>query len=184
MRRGSIRVQRMETGQASANQVGRWRVVIIPEVKTSSIEILEKALLPPAQAHAILKVMEVEMAYSQETLATKGDLLATKVDLRADFGELRRDFGGLKDDFGGLKDDFRGLKDDFGDLKIDFAALKGDFTLLMAEFRALEAKIDARIDGKIGAVEGRLTRWVFTCILGQTAVLAGLGYFFLAHFGR
>jgi hypothetical protein len=146
-------------------------------VRTSSIEILEKALLPPAQAHAILKVMEVEMAYGQETLATKGDLMATKADLRADFGDLRRDFGNLKNDFGDLGDDF-------GDLKIDFAALKGDFTLLMAEFRALETKIDARIDGKIGAVEGRLTRWVFTCILGQTAVLAGLGYFFLIHVGR
>lgn len=30
-------------------------------------------------------------------------------------------------------------------------------------------------------LEGRLMRWTLTCILGQTAVLAGLGYFFLAH---
>ena len=86
--------------------------------------------------------MEVEMAYRQETLATKGDLLAMRADLKA------------------------------------------DFMVLAAEFRVLEARIDARIDGKIGVAEGRLTRWVFTCILGQTAVFAGLGYFFLAHFGR
>jgi hypothetical protein len=118
-------------------------------VKTSSIEILEKALLPPAQAHAILKVMEVEMAYSQETVATKVDLLA----MRGDFLTMRAD-------------------------------LKADFMVLAAEFRALEARIDARIDGKIGVAEGRLTRCVFTCILGQTAVFAGLGYFFLVHFGR
>jgi hypothetical protein len=37
---------------------------------------------------------------------------------------------------------------------------------------------------KMKGIEGALTRWVFTCILGQTAVLAGLGYFFVTHWGR
>jgi len=76
--------------------------------------------LPPAQSHAILKVMELEMTSAHESLATKADIL-----------ELR------------------------------------------AEFRV-----------EMKSIEGALSRWVLTCILAQTAVLAGLGYFFLAHFGR
>ena len=72
-------------------------------MKTRSLEILGRSQLPPAQAHAILEVMEMDTA-----------------DLRA---ELHK-------------------------------------------------------------VEGALSRWVLTCMLGQTAVLAGLGYFVLEHLRR
>ena len=89
-------------------------------MKTSSLEILEKAELPPGQARAILKVMESELALACESLATKSDL----------------------------------------------KELKGEVT---AEIRG---------------VEGQLSRWVLTCILGQTAVLAGLGCFLLARVAR
>jgi hypothetical protein len=96
-------------------------------MKISSLEILENVSLPHAQAHAILKVMEVELASAQETLATKVDLLTLKIELRAEIAALR-------------------------------AEMLGKFS--------------------------ETHRWILTCILGQTAVLAGLGYFFLAHFGR
>ena len=80
--------------------------------------------MPPAQAHAILKVMEMEIAAGHESLATKLDLLEVRSELKAE----------------------------------------------------------------IQKVEGALSRWVLTCvlscILGQTAVLAGLGYFVLEHFRR
>jgi len=80
--------------------------------------------LPPAQAHAILKVMEMEIAAGHESLATKLDLLEVRSELKAE----------------------------------------------------------------INKVEGALSRWVLTCvlscILGQTAVLAGLGYFVLEHLRR
>ena len=80
--------------------------------------------MPPAQAHAILKVMEMEIAAGHESLATKLDLLEVRSELKAE----------------------------------------------------------------INKVEGALSRWVLTCvlscILGQTAVLAGLGYFILEHFRR
>ena len=49
-----------------------------------------------------------------------------------------------------------------------------------AKLRAEIAALRAEILGKFSETH----RWVLTCILGQTAVLAGLGYFFLAHFGR
>jgi hypothetical protein len=37
--------------------------------------------------------------------------------------------------------------------------------------------LELRIEG----FEGRLTRWVFTCILGQTVVMIGAWYFALTH---
>jgi hypothetical protein len=83
-------------------------------MKTRSLEILGRSQLPPAQAHAILEVMEMEIA-----------------DLRAKF-------------------------------KTDTADLRAE----------------------LHKVEGALSRWVLTCMLGQTAVLAGLGYFVLEHLRR
>jgi hypothetical protein len=85
-------------------------------MKTTSLEILEGSALPTAQARAILKVMESEMASAQEMLATKNDILALEV--------------------------------------------------------------------KVERIQGSLSRWVLTCILGQTAVLAGLGYFLITRLGR
>jgi hypothetical protein len=93
-------------------------------MQTSSLDVLEKSDLPPAQARAILKVMETEMTAAHEVLATRADL--------------------------------------------------ADLKMMLAELRA-----DLRVE--IRQVEGRLTRWVFTCILGQTAVLAGLLYFVAGH---
>jgi hypothetical protein len=99
-------------------------VAIIAAMKTRSLDILGKSQLPPAQAHAILKVMEMEIAAGHETLASKLDLLEVKSELTS----------------------------------------------------------------QLNRVEGKLSRWVLTCvltcILGQTAVLAGLGYFVLEHFRR
>lgn len=37
---------------------------------------------------------------------------------------------------------------------------------------------------ELHGIERKPSRWVLACILGQTAVLAGLGYFFLARLGR
>jgi hypothetical protein len=55
------------------------------------------------------------------------------------------------------------LKDAFHSLKLEIEALRGEFK------------------GELKGVESRLTRWVFTCILGQTAVMAGALYFALTH---
>jgi hypothetical protein len=43
-------------------------------MQTASLDLLEKAKLPPDQARAILKVMEVEFATHRDALATKSDL--------------------------------------------------------------------------------------------------------------
>jgi len=90
-------------------------VAIILVMKTATLEYLEKAGLPPPQARAIIRAMEMEWESQQELLTSKADL-----------GNLR------------------------SEMKAEFAQL-----------------------------ESRLVRWIFTCMLGQTAVLLGVGYFFL-----
>jgi len=37
---------------------------------------------------------------------------------------------------------------------------------------------------KIERLRSELVRWVFSCMLGQTAILLGAGYFFLEHFRK
>ena len=40
------------------------------------------------------------------------------------------------------------------------------------------------LEVKVERIQGSLARWVLTCILGQTAVLAGLGYFLITRLGK
>jgi hypothetical protein len=54
-------------------------------MQAESLEVLEKASVAPAQARAIVRAIEIEIAGAKDTLATKHDLMA----LRNDFTELR-----------------------------------------------------------------------------------------------
>src|ERR1035438_10018727 len=76
-------------------------------MKTSSLDLLEQSQLPPAQARAILRVMESELSLHDMVLATKSDLhdmaLAAKSDLHdlelkveALRGEVRADLQSLR----------------------------------------------------------------------------------------
>lgn len=67
-----------------SDQFSARSLVIMLAMKTSSLELLEKTLLPPAQARAILQVMESELAAHDSALASKADLLGVKSDLQAD----------------------------------------------------------------------------------------------------
>ena len=54
-------------------------------------------------------------------------------------------------------------------------------------FHSLELKLEAvrsELRAEMKGIEGKLTRWVFTCMLGQTAVLVGAMYFALNHLRR
>jgi hypothetical protein len=58
-------------------------------MRTASLELLEKTQLPPAQARAILQVMELELANRDSALATKSDLREAIHDLRAEMQTIR-----------------------------------------------------------------------------------------------
>ena len=54
-------------------------------MELESLEVLEKAEVAPAQARAIVRAIEIEIAGASDTLATKQDILM----LRHDMAELR-----------------------------------------------------------------------------------------------
>ena len=56
-------------------------------MQAASLEILEKAALPPAQARAI--VQAIEIAGAKDTLATKHDMLLLRHEVTEKLGELR-----------------------------------------------------------------------------------------------
>lgn len=71
-------------------------------VQPASLEVLEKAAVPPAQARAIVQAIEIEIAGAKDTLATKQDTLILRhetsgldSELRHEIAELRRDIAQL-----------------------------------------------------------------------------------------
>jgi hypothetical protein len=65
-------------------------------MKTSSLDLLEKSQLPPAQARAILQVMESELSLHDTALATKSDFHALELKVEALRGEVRSDLQALR----------------------------------------------------------------------------------------
>ena len=63
-------------------------------MRTASLELLEKTQLPPAQARAILQVMDLELANRDSALATKSDLREAIHDLRAEVQTIRAELIG------------------------------------------------------------------------------------------
>ena len=61
-------------------------------MQAESLEVLEKASVAPAQARAIVRAIEIEIAGAKDALATKQDLFALGADLRA---EIARSVGGV-----------------------------------------------------------------------------------------
>ena len=64
-------------------------------VQPASLEILERAQVPPAQARAIVQAIEIEIAGAKETLATKQDFLILRHEMAEMRAELRHEIAGL-----------------------------------------------------------------------------------------
>ena len=58
-------------------------------MQVESLEVLEKAAVVPAQARAIVRAIEIEIAGAKNALATKQDLQVLRQELRQDMAELR-----------------------------------------------------------------------------------------------
>ena len=58
-------------------------------MQAESLEVLEKADVPPGQARAIVRAIEIELGSAQETLATKHDIALVRQEMAEMRGELR-----------------------------------------------------------------------------------------------
>jgi hypothetical protein len=65
-------------------------------MQVESLEVLEKAAVAPAQARAIVRAIEIEIAGAEDTLATKQDLLLLKQDFQLLRQELRQEMAQLR----------------------------------------------------------------------------------------
>ncbi|HEY3517364.1 MAG TPA: hypothetical protein VGL98_09990 [Gammaproteobacteria bacterium] len=58
-------------------------------MQAESLEVLEKASVAPAQARAIVRAIEIEIAGARDTLATKSDLTELRSEMRQLAAESR-----------------------------------------------------------------------------------------------
>ena len=124
-------------------------------VQPASLEVLEKAAVPPAQARAIVQAIEIEIAGAKDTLATKQDVLA----LRHEMAELRT---GLRQEMAELRTE---LRQEMAELR---GSLRQDITGLQHSFEIKLASTATHTQ-------------LYGALLGQMALLLGIAYFFVTH---
>ena len=144
-------------------------------MQVESLEVLEKASVAPAQARAIVRAIEIEIAGAKDTLATKQDVLGLHQALdvlRAEFrGEMTGHAAGLRGEMTSLAAQLR------AEMTSLAAQLRAEMATLAAELRTEMAKQIGELRAEISGV----TRQMYVALLGQTAVMLGFFYFFITQ---
>jgi hypothetical protein len=148
-------------------------------MKATTLDLLEKTQLPPAQARAILQAMESELAVHDSALATKADLqaglLATKADFQAGLLATKADLqAGLLATKADLQAGLLATKTEFqaallatkAELKADFHGLEIKFEGLRTEMQTMRADLVSQIKGTV--------YWNFAFWVTQLAAMAGI----------
>jgi gamma-glutamyl:cysteine ligase YbdK (ATP-grasp superfamily) len=138
-------------------------------VQPESLEILEKAEVPPAQARAIVQAIEIEIAGAKETVATRQDVLILRHEMAEMRTELRHEIQEL-----GTRLELRisGVESSLE------SRLDSRFSGLEPRFQSLESRI-ARVETRMDSLVTQ--RQLYGALLGQMAVLPGIAYFFVVH---
>src|SRR5438876_6123418 len=142
-------------------------------VQAASLEILEKAAVPPAQARAIVQAIEIEIAGAKDTLATKQDVLI----LRHEIAELRTE---LRSEMTELRTE---LRSEMTELRTE---LRSEIAELRTELRSKMTELRGEVEGKLSQSEFHAAmtssvRHMYGAIMGQFALLLGVAYFFVSH---
>ncbi|TLZ33260.1 MAG: DUF1640 domain-containing protein [Gammaproteobacteria bacterium] len=142
-------------------------------VQAASLEILEKAAVPPAQARAIVQAIEIEIAGAKDTLATKQDVLI----LRHEIAELRTE---LRSEMTELRTE---LRSEMTELRTE---LRSEIAELRTELRSKMTELRREVEGKLSQSEFHAAmtssvRHMYGAIMGQFALLLGVAYFFVSH---
>jgi hypothetical protein len=132
-------------------------------MQAESLEVLEKASVAPAQARAIVRAIEIEIAGAKDTLATKHDVLLLQQRIDALGVELRAEFR--------------------SELSVKSSELSGKLDSLAGQLRTEMAKQGGELHAEIYRAVGGSTRQMYLALLGQMAVMLGFFYFFLIQLG-
>lgn len=76
-------------------------------MQAESLEVLENADVPPAQARAIVRAIEIEIGGAKDTLATKHDLLLLGSDVREVTAQLRQEMAPLRQEMAELRGELK-----------------------------------------------------------------------------
>src|SRR5690606_36989803 len=173
-------------------------------MQPESLEVLEQADVPPVQARAIVRAIEIELAGSKDTLATKHDLLLLRQDVRQAISEVRAELlaamAGLRAEMSAETSKVRGemsglraemsaetskVRGEMSGLRAEMSAetskVPGEMSGLRAEIRAEMSELRGELRAEIHAGASSTTRQMYAALLGQTAVLLGFAYFFATH---
>jgi hypothetical protein len=120
-------------------------------MQAESLEILEKASVAPAQARAIVRAIEIEIAGAKDTLATKHDFLALRQEIEKLRGEMAQLATQLHSEMAQLA------------TRTELAKLGGE----------LHAEIHRAVSGA--------TRQMYMALLGHMAMTLGFVYFLIAQ---
>lgn len=141
-------------------------------MQAESLEVLEKAAVEPAQARAIVRAIEIEIAGARDTLATKHDLLLLRQDFQTANAQLRADF---EKSNAQLRADFERSN---SELRADFERSN---TELRAEFQVAHADLRGELRAEIHAAVGGVIRQMYVAMIGQVAVMLGFTYFLVTQ---
>ena len=133
-------------------------------VQAASLEVLERAAVPPAQARAIVQAIEIEIAGASDTLATKQDSLSVRHEMSTMGTELRHEMAELRTE----------LRREIAEMGTQ---LRREITEMGAELRQEIADLRAEFHAAMTSN----VRHMYGAILGQFALLLGLAYFFVGR---
>lgn len=137
-------------------------------MRAESLEVLEGADVPPSQARAIVRAIEIEITGASETLATKHDLLLLKQEISELRAELKAEISQLRTE---VKAEISELREE---VKAEISGIRGE---VRAEISGLRGELRAEIHASASSV----SRQMYAALLGQMAVLLGIAYFFTTH---
>jgi len=151
-------------------------------MQPESLQVLESASLAPAQARAIVRAIEIEITGAKDTLATKHDVLALHHALDVLRAELRSEMTAfaaqLRAEMAQLAAQLR------GEMAQLAAQMRGEMAKQFDGFGSETAKQIDDLRGEIKDLRKEVsgaTRQMYVALLGQTAVLLGFFYFFIAE---
>ena len=123
-------------------------IIAIPEVL--------REVLGPDGARALAELL------NEVSVQTRGDV----IEIAASRFERR-----LAEEIGSVRAEIAGLR---ADLESQIAGLRADLESHIANLRVEFAADSRALESKIGAIEVRMTRWMFTFWVGQAAIVAGI----------
>jgi hypothetical protein len=126
-------------------------------MQAESLEVLEKASVAPAQARAIVRAIEIEIAGAKDTLATKHDVFEFRTEVRAEMTKLAAE----------LRAEMTKLA----------AELRVEMTKLAAEAGGRMDKLHGELHAEIHRAVSGSTRQMYVALLGHMAMTLGFVYF-------